>query len=69
MSTGEPVSSWDDDNPLLDDEELAAMVLEEVTEFLVQIGLADQEDAAEMKPDLTRPARTIASRTESHFGM
>jgi hypothetical protein len=61
MSAEEPVSGWDDDNPPLDaEEDLAAMVLDEVTEFLVQVGLADQEDAAEMKPDLTRLARTIA---------
>ncbi|MFI5808679.1 hypothetical protein [Streptomyces sp. NPDC051561] len=70
MSVEEPVTGWDDDNPPLDDEEdLAATMLAEVSEFLHQVGLADQEELAEMKPDLTRLARTLASRAEGHFGM
>ncbi|MFI5808944.1 hypothetical protein [Streptomyces sp. NPDC051561] len=65
-----PDGGWDEDNPPLGEEEdLATMVLGEVTEYLSQAGLADQEDLAEMQPDLTRLARSIASQAGSHFGM
>ncbi|MGW0826496.1 hypothetical protein [Streptomyces sp. NPDC002845] len=62
----------DEDGFPIDDEEeesLASLMVREITEYLDQSGLVDQEDLGEIQPDLNKLARSIARQVESHLGM
>ncbi|MEU8893952.1 hypothetical protein [Streptomyces sp. NPDC048442] len=45
------------------------MVIAEITEYLGRARLVDEEELPVIRLDLTRLARTTASRVEGHFGM
>ncbi|MFF5977117.1 hypothetical protein ACFY7C_37055 [Streptomyces sp. NPDC012769] len=68
-----PYGTWSDDEgaaPIDQDEEsLAGLVLREITAYLQQAGIVDQQDLPVYQPDLNRLAWSIAQQVESHFGM